>query len=39
MISPMVVSLGRGLYALISFDHEMLSLDHSLVAQMRILLR
>jgi hypothetical protein len=39
MILLVVVSLGRGLYALISLDREMLSLDHSPVAQMRIPLR
>jgi hypothetical protein len=39
MIPPMVVSLGRGLCALISLGREMLSLDHSPVAQMRNLLR
>jgi hypothetical protein len=39
MISLVVVSLGRGLHALISSDREMLSLDHSPVARMRNLLR
>jgi len=39
MIPPMVGSLGRGLHALISLDHLMLSLDHCPVAQMRILRR